>query len=154
MRIAVLTISDRASAGVYGDEAGPIIERVVTEAGHEVVARALIPDDRARIEDTLRSWADADTADAIISTGGTGLGARDVTPEAARAVFDKEAPGIAELIRSVGMQHTPFAALSRQVAGVRARTLIVTLPGSPKAVSEGLDAVMSILTHAVEMIRA
>ena len=123
-------------------------------AGGEVVARALVPDERTEIEAALKDWADGGAIDLILTTGGTGLGARDVTPEATRTVIDKEAPGIAEAMRAAGMASTPMAALSRQVAGARGTTLIVNLPGSPKAVQECLDAVIGILPHAVEMLQA
>ncbi|HVL33727.1 MAG TPA: MogA/MoaB family molybdenum cofactor biosynthesis protein [Actinomycetota bacterium] len=147
-------MSDRASAGVYADEAGPIVERILLDAGHTIEARAVIPDEQDKIEHALRAWADERRADVIVATGGTGLGPRDVTPEAVRAVVEKEAPGIAEAMRAAGMQITPFAALSRQVAGARGNTLIVCVPGSPKAAAESLDAIIEILPHAVEMLRA
>lgn len=150
MRVAVLTVSDRSARGERADEGGPLVERLVAEAG-EVVARGLVPDEREAIESALREWADAGAADLILTTGGTGLGPRDVTPEATRAVIEREAPGIAEAMRAAGMRVTPYAALSRQVAGTRWRTLIVNLPGSPKAAAESLEAILEILPHAVEM---
>ncbi len=151
-RVAVLTISDRRSRGEGEDEGGPLIERMGADAGADVVARAVVADERDHIEARLRAWSNSTDVDVILTTGGTGLGPRDVTPEATRAVLDYEAPGIAELMRSAGFRHTPFAALSRQVAGVRRRTLIVNLPGSPKAIAEGLDAILPILAHGVEMM--
>ncbi len=151
-RVAVLTISDRRSRGEGEDEGGPLIERMVTEAGCDVVATGVVADERDHIEARLRGWSNSGDADVIITTGGTGLGPRDVTPEATKAVLDYEAPGLAELMRSHGMTKTPFAALSRQVCGVRNRTLIINLPGSPKAVAEGLDALLPVLGHAVEML--
>jgi len=150
----VLTISDRSARGERSDEGGPLVEQLVVAAGGEVVARALVPDERTEIEAALKDWADGGAIDLILTTGGTGLGARDVTPEATRTVIDKEAPGIAEAMRAAGMASTPMAALSRQVAGARGTTLIVNLPGSPKAVQECLDAVIGILPHAVEMLQA
>jgi len=150
----VLTISDRSARGERSDEGGPLVEQLVVAAGGEVVARALVPDERTEIEAALKDWADGGALDLILTTGGTGLGARDVTPEATRTVIDKEAPGIAEAMRAAGMASTPMAALSRQVAGARGTTLIVNLPGSPKAVQECLDAVIGILPHAVEMLQA
>jgi molybdopterin adenylyltransferase len=152
MKVAVLTVSDRSARSEREDEGGPLIEKLITEAGAEVVARAIVPDERTEIERALIDWADAGTADVILTTGGTGLGPRDVTPEATRAVLDREAPGIAEAMRGAGLAVTPFAALSRQVAGTRARTLIVNLPGKPKAIEEGLDAIIGVLSHAVEMM--
>lgn len=150
----MLTISDRSARGERSDEGGPLVEQLVVAAGGEVVARALVPDERTEIEAALKDWADGGAIDLILTTGGTGLGARDVTPEATRTVIDKEAPGIAEAMRAAGMASTPMAALSRQVAGARGTTLIVNLPGSPKAVQECLDAVIGILPHAVEMLQA
>ncbi len=152
MKVAVLTISDRSARGERADEGGPLIEQLMTEAGAEVVARAIVPDEQNEIEHALIEWADGGIADVILTTGGTGLGPRDVTPEATRAVIDREAPGIAEAMRDAGLRVTPFASLSRQVAGTRAKTLIVNLPGQPKAVDEGLDAIIGILPHAVEMM--
>jgi len=154
VKVAVLTISDRSARGERSDEGGPLVEQLVVAAGGEVVARALVPDERTEIEAALKDWADGGAIDLILTTGGTGLGARDVTPEATRTVIDKEAPGIAEAMRAAGMASTPMAALSRQVAGARGTTLIVNLPGSPKAVQECLDAVIGILPHAVEMLQA
>jgi molybdopterin adenylyltransferase len=152
MRVAVLTVSDRASAGIYEDGSGPAVEAALT--GHEIVDRVVVPDDVRTIEDTLRAWADEGGIDLILTTGGTGLGPRDVTPEATRSVIERDAPGIAEAMRAHGRALTPFAALSRQVAGARGTCLIVNLPGSPKAAVESLDAVLEILPHAVEMLRA
>jgi molybdopterin adenylyltransferase len=152
LRVGVLTISDSRSRGEGEDEGGPLIEQMVTGAGGEIVARDVVADERDHIEARLRAWSNTGDVDVIISTGGTGLGPRDVTPEATKAIVDYEAPGIAELIRAAGMKHTPFAALSRQVAGVRNKTLIINLPGSPKAIAEGLDAILPILEHAVEMM--
>jgi molybdopterin adenylyltransferase len=154
VKVAVLTISDRSARGERRDESGPLIEQLVAAAGDEVVAHAIVPDERRRIEEKLREWSDGGAIDLILTTGGTGLGARDVTPEATRATIDREAPGIAEAMRAAGRTSTPMAALSRQVAGARGTTLIVNLPGSPKAVQEGLDAVLGILPHAVEMLHS
>lgn len=154
MKVGVLTVSDRAARGTYADEGGPLVRELVEGAGGEVVAHAIVPDERDQIEATLREWADDFGVEVILTTGGTGLGARDVTPEATRAVLDREAPGLAEAMRAAGMRQTPYAALSRQVCGVRGRTLIANLPGSPKAAAECLDAILPVLPHAVEMLRA
>lgn len=152
MRVGVLTISDRRARGQGEDEGGPLVEEMVTGAGGEIVIRDVVADERDHIEARLRAWSNSGDVDVIITTGGTGLGPRDVTPEAVRAIMDREAPGIAELMRAAGMRHTPFAALSRQIAAQRNRTLIITLPGSPKAIAESLDPVLPILGHAVEMM--
>ncbi len=154
MKVGVLTISDRSARGERADEGGPLVEQLVVAAASEVVARAIVPDERTEIEPVLREWADGGAIDLILTTGGTGLSMRDVTPEATRAVVDREAPGIAEAMRAAGMTNTPMAALSRQVAGARGTTLIVNLPGSPKAIQECLDAIIGILPHAVEMLHS
>jgi len=154
VKVGVLTISDRSARGERPDEGGPLDEQLVVAAGSEVVARGIVPDERAEIEPVLREWADGGSIDLILTTGGTGLSMRDVTPEATRAVVDREVPGIAETMRAAGMTNTPMAALSRQVAGARGTTLIVNLPGSPKAVQECLDAIIGILPHAVEMLHS
>ena len=152
MRVGVLTISDRRARGEGEDEGGPLVEQMVTGAGGEVVIRDVVADERDHIEARLRGWSNSGDVDVILTTGGTGLGPRDVTPEATKAVIEREAPGITELMRAAGLKHTPLAALSRQVAGQRKQTLIVNLPGSPKAIVEGLEAVLPVLEHAVEMM--
>lgn len=149
----MLTVSDRSARGERQDGSGPAVERVVEQRGWKVVARGLVPDDSLRIQAELRSWSEADAADLILTTGGTGLGPRDVTPEATRAVLDREVPGIPEAMRAAGSRMTPYAALSRQVAGQRRRALIVNLPGSPRAAAESLESVLAILIHAVEVTR-
>ncbi|MEK7873890.1 MAG: MogA/MoaB family molybdenum cofactor biosynthesis protein [Chloroflexota bacterium] len=117
------------------------------------VRYAIVPDERERIAEVLREWADSGQVDLILTTGGTGLGPRDVTPEATRDVLDREAPGLAEAMRADTLKKTPFAMISRQVAGARGRCLIVNLPGSPKAVRECLEVVLPVLPHAVELLR-
>ncbi len=154
MRVAVLTVSDRSAKGESQDGSGPAVERLVQQRGWEVVARAVVPDEADRIEAELRSWSEADAADLVLTTGGTGLGPRDVTPEATRAVLEREVPGIPEVMRAAGNRRTPYAALSRQVAGQRGRALIVNLPGSPRAAAESLESVLAILHHAVEVAQA
>ncbi|HWN81807.1 MAG TPA: MogA/MoaB family molybdenum cofactor biosynthesis protein, partial [Candidatus Udaeobacter sp.] len=138
MKVAVLTVSDGVAAGTRVDEGGPAIAALLTGAGHEVVASAVVPDDVVEITRFLLRTSDAGVAELILTTGGTGLGPRDVTPEATRAVLEREAPGIAEALRMESLQHTKMAALGRGVAGVRARTLIVNLPGNPRAIAESL----------------
>jgi molybdopterin adenylyltransferase len=152
MKVGVLTVSDRRSRGEGEDEGGPLVERMVSDAGHEVVVRGVVPDEVEDIKVSLMKWTDTGNVDVILTTGGTGLGPRDVTPEATKAVIDREAQGIAEAMRAYGMRITPYAALSRQICGMRANTLICNLPGSPKAAAECLEAVIDILPHAVEMM--
>lgn len=153
MNAAVLTISDRCSRGEATDTGGPMLAELVRGIGADVVATQLVPDERADIERVLVEWSDGLDVDVIVTTGGTGLSPRDVTPEATRAVIDREAPGIAEAMRMRGMESTPFAMLSRQVVGQRGTSLIVNFPGSPAAISEGFDAVRDVLRHAVGQSR-
>ncbi|CAN5668950.1 hypothetical protein BH10ACT3_BH10ACT3_02990 [soil metagenome] len=149
LRVAVLTVSDRASSGTYEDLTGPAIDALVEERLDATVAeRRLVPDDHDTIAAQLAAWADDGQVDLVLTNGGTGLAPRDVTPEATRSVLDVEAPGIGELMRAAGLAHTPFAALARQVAGRRGRTIIVNLPGSVKGATESLDAVVDVLGHA------
>ena len=129
---AVLTVSDGVSDGTRADESGDVAEGILREAGFEVDSRALVPDDRGRIEAILRELAA--THALVVTTGGTGFGPRDVTPEATRAVIDREAPGLAEVMRAAGLAKTPMASLSRAVAGSIGGTLVLNLPGSPKGV--------------------
>ena len=153
MKAAVLTVSDRSAAGEREDRSGPVLRQALEDAGAEVVELRVVPDDRQQIEQTLCRFADELAVDLILTTGGTGLAPRDVTPEATLAVLDRLAPGVAEAIRLRSLDVTPMAMLSRGVAGVRARTLIVNLPGSPKAVAECFGVIAPVLGHAVELLR-
>lgn len=153
MRAAILTVSDRGSRGERIDTSGDAIEALITAAGGEIAARDIVPDERHVIAARLRAWCDGGRIDVVVTTGGTGLAARDVTPEAVRDVAERDVPGIAEAMRAEGLRSTPYAMLSRSVAAVRGKTLIIALPGSEKAVRESLGAAMGVLPHAVELLR-
>ena len=151
--IGVLTVSDKGSRGEREDRSGPVIREIAEEAGWTVAEYAIVPDRRENIVEKLTAWADGGTLDVILTTGGTGLAPRDITPEATLTVIDRNVPGIAEVMRAVSMQKTPMAMLSRGIAGLRGSCLIVNLPGSPKAVLECLEAIMPAIPHGVEIIR-
>ena len=153
MRVALLTISDAGARGERADVSGDAIVTWASERGYALVARALVPDDSVAIVRQLLAWCDADGADLVLTTGGTGLSPRDNTPEATRAVLDREAEGIAERLRVTCIDGFPRAALSRGVAGSRGRTLIVNLPGSPGGVRDALHALVPIVDHAVSIVR-
>ena len=150
MRLSVLTVSDRCSRGEAEDRSGPLISALVP--GAETVCYRCVPDERPLIEAALIEMCDVLGSDVVFTTGGTGLAPRDVTPEATKAVIEKEVPGIPEAVRAASLQITPMAMLSRAEAGVRGRTLIVNLPGSPKAVRESLAVVLPVLEHALETL--
>ncbi len=152
-KYAILTMSDKGSRGEREDRSGKVIQDVVAELGGEVAAYEIVPDERERIQEKLVSWSDQLRVDVIITTGGTGLASRDVTPTSTLDIIDYEVPGIPEAMRAESLKKTPNAMLSRMVAGVRGHTLIVNLPGSPRAVQECLDVIKPALPHAVETLR-
>ncbi len=152
-RVAVLTVSDGAARGEREDLSGAEIVRWLDGCGWTLAGRATVPDETHEIARQILAWADSGAADVILTTGGTGLAPRDVTPEATRSCIDREAPGIAERLRTAGASSTPYAALGRGIAGARGRTLVVNLPGSPRAVAEAVHLLGPILAHAVQLLR-
>ncbi len=153
LRFAILTVSDRSARGQREDLSGPALAAAVRARGWEVAHTAILPDDLPTLRDTLARWADSDAYNVILTTGGTGFAPRDVTPEATLAVVERLAPGLAEAMRAASLQITPHAMLSRAVAGIRGTTLIVNLPGSPKAAVENLEVIAPVLPHAVKLLR-
>ena len=152
IRFAVLTVSDRSSRGERADESGPALIKVIKAQGWQVAHQEILPDDSLLLQETLSAWADRGDADVILTTGGTGLAPRDVTPEATRSVIEREAPGLAEAMRAASLSKSPHAMLSRAVAGIRGKVLIINLPGSPKAAVENLQVVLPALEHAVKLL--
>lgn len=152
IRAAVLTISDKGFVGQREDRSGPAIRARLTELGWEVPVAEILPDDREMISARLRTLADSGAVGVVFTTGGTGVAARDVTPEATRAVIERELPGFGEVMRAEGRKVTPLADLSRALAGTRNRTLIVNLPGSPKGAMESLNAIVGLVPHVVDLL--
>lgn len=148
---AVLTVSDSVTQGTRDDESGALAQRILMENDIDEVKRAYVADDAEAISKSLIDLVESGV-DLVVTTGGTGLGPRDVTPEATKAILERDAPGLPELMRAAGIAHTPLAALARGVAGVRGRTLVVNLPGSPRAVRESLDALLPVLPHALALV--
>ncbi|MCC6568190.1 MAG: MogA/MoaB family molybdenum cofactor biosynthesis protein [Anaerolineales bacterium] len=153
IRFGVLTLSDRSSRGEREDVSGPALARRIDGEGWFVRRQLILPDEESIIRETLAQWADSGELDVILTTGGSGFGPRDVTPEATRAIIEREAPGLAEVMRAASLKITPHAMLSRSVAGIRKKTLIINLPGSPKGAVENLEAVLPVLEHAVKLLQ-
>ena len=153
IRFGILTLSDRSSRGERPDSSGPALARLILTENWSVAKQALLPDNESAIRAILSEWADSGEMDVILTTGGTGFSPRDVTPEATRAVIEREAPGLAEAMRAASLKITPHAMLSRIVTGIRKRTLIINLPGSPKGAVENLQVILPVLAHAVQLLQ-
>ena len=152
IRFGILTLSDRSSRGERADASGPALANLIQAEGWSVVKQSLLPDDESAIRELLTNWSDSGEMDVILTTGGTGFAPRDVTPEATRAVIQREAPGLAEAMRAASLKVTPHAMLSRIVTGIRGKTLIINLPGSPKGAVENLQVIVPVLPHAVQLL--
>ena len=153
LTVGILTISDKGSRGERQDKSGEAIREIISSMDVRIVNYDIVPDEKELIVETLIKWVDEDDLDVLITTGGTGLTPRDVTPEATLAVVDKIVPGFAEAMRAESLKKTPMAMLSRAVAGTRGKCLIINLPGSPKAVRECLEVILPALPHAVETLK-
>jgi len=152
LRVGILTVSDRSAHGERDDLSGPALVEVVRAQGWSVARQGIVPDDYEILREELATWADIGEIDVILTTGGTGFGPRDISPEATRSVTNRDAPGLAEAMRAASLRQTPHAMLSRSVAGIRNRTLIVNLPGSPKGAVENLQVILPVLPHAVQLL--
>ncbi len=152
LRFGVLTVSDRSSRGERPDSSGPALIERVRGQGWEIAQQAIVPDDIQILRTTLTEWAGSGAMDIILTTGGTGFAPRDVTPEATRAVIEREAPGLPEAMRAASAAKSRHAMLSRAIAGIRGRVLIINLPGSPKAAVENLETVLPVLEHAIRLL--
>ena len=153
LQFGILTVSDRSSRGERADASGPALVDLVQENGWRVTNQEIVPDDVNEIQKILKDWADSGSTDVILTTGGTGFALRDVTPEATRAVVERLTPGLDEAMRLASLKVTPHAMLSRAISGIRRRTLIINLPGSPKGARENLEVVIPALEHAVKLLR-
>ena len=152
IRFGILTLSDRSASGERADASGPALAELIRAQNWSVAKQAILPDNESAIRATLIEWTDSGEVDVILTTGGTGFAPRDVTPEATRTVIERDAPGLAEAMRAESLKKTPHAMLSRAVAGIRAHTLIVNLPGSPKGALENLQTILPVLPHAVQLL--
>ena len=152
LRFGILTVSDRSARGERADASGPALADLVRAQGWSVIIQSLLPDEEGAIREMLSSWADSGELDVILTPGGTGFAPRDITPEATRAVIDREAPGLAEAMRLTSLKVTPHAMLSRIVTGIRGQTLIINLPGSPKGAVENLQVITGVLPHAIQLL--
>ncbi len=153
IRVAILTVSDRSARGERPDASGPALVEMARQQRWQVIATRVVTDDRSAIEEALVTWCNEGSIDLILTTGGTGFAPRDVTPEATLAIIERAAPGLAEAMRQHSLSITPHAMLSRSAAGIRGKTLIINLPGSPKAALENLLVVIPVLPHAIELLQ-